>query len=94
MPKSNAKARKPVKVRRLEAERLVAEGRRRVERQRKIIETQRRRKINTSDAEATLKMLERSLLVFEQTLAAIIAEEDGKVAVPTDPSRTSASQSK
>ena len=93
MPTLKEKAHKPVKVRRLEAERLVAEGRRRIERQRKIIETQRRRKIDTRDAEATLKMLERSLPVFKQTLAAIIAEEDGKVAAPTDPSRTSASES-
>jgi hypothetical protein len=85
MPKTKEMARKPMKERLLEAEHLVAQGRRRVERQRKIVETQRRRKISTRDAEATLNMLERSLLVFEQTLAAILAEEDGKVADLTRP---------
>jgi hypothetical protein len=79
MPKTKEKVRQPLKVRRLEAERLVATGRRRVERQRKIIETQRRRKINTKDAESTLNMLERSVAFFEQNLAAIIAEEDSKL---------------
>ena len=89
MHKTKEMARKPMKERLLEAEHLVAQGRRRVERQRKIVETQRRRKISTRDAEATLNMLERSLLVFEQTLAAILAEEDGKVADLTSKTRAS-----
>jgi hypothetical protein len=50
------------------AELRVAEAKRLVERQRKIVETHRRRGVNPRDAEARLVALERSLAVFEARL--------------------------
>jgi hypothetical protein len=60
------------------AELCVAEAKRLVERQRKIIETHRRRGINSSDAEARLVALERSLVVFEARLAKVIKAEPSR----------------
>jgi hypothetical protein len=59
------------------AELRVAEAKRLVERQRKVVETHRRRGINSGDAEARLIALERSLAVYEDRLVKIIKGSAG-----------------
>jgi hypothetical protein len=50
----------------------VAEARRIVERQRKIVETFRRRNMNASDAESLLVAFEKSLAIFEDELQSAV----------------------
>jgi hypothetical protein len=55
----------------IEAERNVAEARRKVERQSKLVATYERRHLNSRDARALLAQLERKLVEFEKALAKI-----------------------
>jgi hypothetical protein len=58
------------------AEQLVAAARRAVERQRKIVATFERRRLNSSDARSRLEQLEVVLAKFEDELEAIMREQD------------------
>ena len=64
--------------RRAMAESDVAEARRIVERQRKIVATHRRRRVHSGDAESLLAIFEKNLETFEHNLADIIKEQQDK----------------
>jgi hypothetical protein len=61
--------------RRAMAEQDVAEARRKVEFQSKLVATYERRHINSSDARTRLAQLERKLTEFEKTLADLTEAE-------------------
>jgi hypothetical protein len=56
------------------ARRHVLEGRKIVERQRRLIEQKKRLGTDTSHSESLLRSFEQSLITFEDDLAAIVAE--------------------
>lgn len=56
------------------AEKHVAEARRAAERQRKIVATLQRRRINANDAQTRLAQLERAQATYENELEAIMRE--------------------
>lgn len=62
--------------RRAMAEQDVAEARRKVEFQSKLVATYERRRMNSSDARARLAQLERKLAEFEKTLVDLTEAED------------------
>jgi hypothetical protein len=59
------------------AKRHVLEGRRIVERQKRLIEFRRGRGLDTSQSEDLLRAFERSMASFEDDLADIVAESGG-----------------